>query len=76
MHRGAVLVSTFLTPRLYLIFFSATTQKELVLGLENLQVGYILKPRHTQSESVFFFLALCPLVLPRTPPSHLLVPVM
>lgn len=49
-------------------FVSSTTQKELVWGLENPQVGYIPKPRHTQSESVFFFLALCPLELPRTPP--------
>lgn len=29
----------FLAPRLYLVIVSVTTKKELVLGLENLQVG-------------------------------------
>lgn len=72
MLRGAVLATHSLTPRLYLVFlFLLLLRKELVLGLENLQVGYILKPpnRHTQSDSGLCFLVLCPLLLPRTPPS-------
>lgn len=54
MHRGLFLYPLLDSQTVPGFPVSATTQKELVLGLENLQIGYILQPRHTQSESVFF----------------------